>query len=89
MMSYLTRCTCTDYQLAQVGCDCDHTGPEREVLTYDEQEAQQREAELQAMIEREAAEADYWEARIAEDQIIIEDPREDYHSFIIAAERHQ
>lgn len=38
-MAYSTRCTCTEMQLAHVGCECDRTGPVRVVLSYDEQVA--------------------------------------------------
>ena len=89
-MAYITRCTCTETQLNLVGCDCDHTGPEKVVKTIDEMIAEQEQAYFQHLADEEAKEIAYWDAKFAAEQNDnYVDPREDYHDWVIKAAKYQ
>ena len=89
-MPYQTRCTCTETQLAHVGCDCEMNGPLRTVLTFEDEREAEAAAALAAEIARQEAEAAYWAKfqaeEMAEDEFT--DPREDYAEYTLAAIRH-
>ncbi len=89
-MSYVTHCTCTEDQLAHVGCDCDHTGPEKIVLTFADKIAAETAARDALEIADRAHEAAYWDVYFAvrqNDTFI--DPREDYAEWAREAAKHQ
>jgi hypothetical protein len=87
---FTTRCTCTETQLAFVGCDCDHTGPEKIVKSFDELAAEQEQAHLQYLADEEAKEIAYWDAQFVAAQIDnYVDPREDYADWARKAAKYQ
>ncbi len=89
-MAYTTRCTCTEAQLNLVGCDCDHTGPEKIVKTYEDIAAEAEQAYFKHLADEEAKEAAYWDAQFAADQIdTFVDAREDYQDWAIKAAKFQ
>lgn len=89
-MAYTTRCTCTEAQLAHVGCDCRNDGPVRIVLTLDEQLAAD-EAAIDALeLADRASEAAYWDGvHAAYQNDILADAREDYYEWSLEAAKHQ
>jgi hypothetical protein len=91
-MSYITRCTCTEVQLNLVGCDCDHTGPEKVVKTFEEIAAEEEQAHLKFLAEEEAKEVAYWDAQFAAEYAAEEahyQHREDYAEWVLEAAKHQ
>ena len=96
-MPYTTHCTCTEAQLTHVGCDCDRTGPEKIVLTLDDQIAAAdaaADAALDALDALELAdrvsEAAYWDGvHAAYQNDVIVDAREDFYEWTLEAAKHQ
>jgi hypothetical protein len=87
---YITRCTCTEAQLTFVGCDCDHTGPEKIVKSFDELAAEQEQAHLAYLADEAAKEIAYWDAQFAAAQNDgYVDPREDYADWSLKAAKYQ
>jgi hypothetical protein len=92
---HTTRCTCTEAQLTFVGCDCDHTGPEKIVKSFDELAAEQEQAHFAHLADEEAKEIAYWDAQFAAAQFAAAqtdgyvDPREDYAEWTFKAAKYQ
>lgn len=88
---HTTRCTCTEAQLTFVGCDCDHTGPEKIVKSFDELAAEQEQAYFAHLADEEAKEIAYWDAQFAAAAQIdnFVDPREDYADWARKAAKYQ
>jgi hypothetical protein len=90
-MAYITRCTCTEDQLTYVGCDCDHTGPEKVVKTHDDWLAEAEATAAAYLVADRAAEIAYYEAEYAAETQFdaFVDPREDYADWAREAVKHQ
>jgi hypothetical protein len=93
-MAYTTRCICDDHQIAYVGCDCDHTGPERVVKTEADLVEEAAQAYLAQLDRDEKAMIAYFEAEEAKESAkwggaFLKDAREDFAEYTLNAARHQ